>query len=101
VAAPAATPAGATETGPVRAIASAANAFNPEVSLILQGQYVNTKDIPNRTITGFWPNQLDNLRGFSINETELVIGGSIDPYWRGQAVLGNRPVVTVFPPGCR
>ena len=39
--APAATPAGATETGPVRAIASAANAFNPEVSLILQGQYVS------------------------------------------------------------
>jgi hypothetical protein len=85
--APAATPAGATETGPVRAIASAANAFNPEISLILQGQYANTKDIPNRTITGFWPNQLDNLRGFSINETELVIGGSIDPYWRGQAVF--------------
>jgi len=85
--APAATAAGATETGPVRAIASAANAFNPEVSLILQGQYANTKDVPNRTITGFWPNQLDNLRGFSINETELVIGGSIDPYWRGQAVF--------------
>jgi hypothetical protein len=57
------------------------------VSLILQGQYVNMKDIPNRTITGFWPNQLDNLRGFSINETELVIGGGIDPYWRGRAIF--------------
>ena len=81
------TPAGETGTGPVRAVAAAANAFNPEVSLILQGQYVNTKDIPDRKISGFWPNRLDNLRGFSINETELIIGGSIDPYWRGQVVF--------------
>jgi len=74
--------------GPVVAAApTSASAFNPEVSLILQGQYVNTKDVPNRTITGFWPNQLDNLRGFSINETELVIGGGIDPYWRGRAIF--------------
>ena len=81
----------AAESPPPVAVAAAApssaSAFNPEVSLILQGQYVNTKDIPNRSITGFWPNQLDNLRGFSINETELVIGGSIDPYWRGQAIF--------------
>jgi hypothetical protein len=84
---PASPPAGATEAGPVRAVAAAANAFNPEISLILQGQYVNTKDIPNRRIAGFWPNPLDNLRGFSINETELVIGGSIDPYWRGRAIF--------------
>ena len=84
---PAPTPAGETATGPVRAVAAAANAFNPEVSLILQGQYANTKDIPDRKISGFWPNRLDNLRGFSINETELIIGGSIDPYWRGQVVF--------------
>jgi len=80
----------ATGTAPATvatAAPSSASAFNPEVSLILQGQYANTKDIPNRGITGFWPNQLDNLRGFSINETELLIGGSIDPYWRGQAVF--------------
>ena len=86
-AAPAPAPAGETGTGPVRAVAAAANAFNPEISLILQGQYVNMKDIPDRTISGFWPNRLDNLRGFSINETELIIGGSIDPYWRGQVVF--------------
>jgi hypothetical protein len=71
----------------VAAATTSASAFNPEVSLILQGRYVNTKDIPNRTITGFWPNSLDNLRGFSINETELVIGGGIDPYWRGRAIF--------------
>ncbi len=73
------------------AVASAAptstSAFNPEVSLILQGQYANTKDVPKRSIAGFWPNQLDNVRGFSINETELIISGGIDPYWRGQAIF--------------
>ncbi len=86
----AASPAVADRPAPAAVAAAAptsASAFNPEVSLILQGQYVNSKDIPNRSISGFWPNQLDNQRGFSINETELVIGGGIDPYWRGQAIL--------------
>lgn len=84
------TPPAAAPAAPVVATApaaSSASAFNPEVSLILQGQYANTKDIPNRSISGFWPNPLDNLRGFSINETELVISGGIDPYWRGQAIF--------------
>ena len=31
---------------------AAANAFNPEVSLILQGQYRNAKDVPGRAISG-------------------------------------------------
>ena len=32
-----------------------ASSFNPEVSLILQGQYRRMKDVPERGITGFWP----------------------------------------------
>lgn len=65
-----------------------ANAFNPEVSLILQGQYRNMKNIPGRAITGFFPSgEGSNRRGFSVDETELVLAASIDPYWRGQAIV--------------
>ncbi len=28
-----------------------------------------------------------NKRGFSVDHTELILGASIDPYWRGQAIL--------------
>jgi hypothetical protein len=45
--------AGAAERRP--AAASSASGFNPEVSLILQGQYKNMKDVAERGITGFWP----------------------------------------------
>lgn len=73
---------------------AAASAFNPEVSLILQGQYAQMKNVPDRTITGFWPadGHADHgkgisTRGFSLNHTELIFSAGIDPYWRGQAVL--------------
>ncbi len=77
--------------------AASASRFNPEVSLILQGQYKNMKDVAERGITGFFPAgghdhgegtiEGINKRGFSVDHTELVLGASIDPYWRGQAVL--------------
>jgi hypothetical protein len=76
-------------------LASSAAAFNPEVSLILQGQYAQMKNVPDRTITGFWPagghdhdgGKGVTTRGFSLNHTELVFSGGIDPYWRGQAIF--------------
>ncbi len=72
-----------------------ANAFNPEVSLILQGQYRKMKDVEHRQISGFWPGTTHDHgddhgageRGFSIDHTELVLEASIDPFWRGKAVL--------------
>lgn len=72
-----------------------ANAFNPEVSLILQGQYRKMKDVEHRQISGFWPGTIHDHgddhgageRGFSIDHTELVLEASIDPFWRGKAVL--------------
>lgn len=68
---------------------AAASAFNPEVSLILQGQYKNAKNVPNRAITGFAPASSEsmNTRGFSVDETELVLAANVDPYWRGQAIV--------------
>ena len=90
VAAAPANPSPAPQAAPVTQIASAsASAFNPEVSLILQGAYRNMKDISNRQISGFVtaPDSESASRGFSIDESELVLGASIDPYWRGRAIL--------------
>lgn len=100
--APAGAPVSASASGaPVQSagarpsLASSAAAFNPEVSLILQGQYAQMQNVPNRTITGFWPagghdhdgGKGVTTRGFSLNHTELVFSGGIDPYWRGQAIF--------------
>ena len=77
--------------------AAPATGFNPEVSLILQGQYRNMKNIPDRQISGFWPGTTHDhgdgdghsaaQRGFSIDHTELVFEANIDPFWRGKAVF--------------
>ena len=82
------------ETSPPAAPATSANAFNPEVSLILQGQYAQMQNVPDRTITGFWPagghddhGKGVSTRGFSLNHTELIFSAGIDPYWRGQAIF--------------
>ncbi|MGE5472334.1 MAG: TonB-dependent receptor [Bacteroidota bacterium] len=83
-----ATPPLAPET-PASAGPASAGSFNPEVSLILQGQARRMQDIPNRAITGFFPSGVEgaNKRGFSVDETELVLAANIDPYWRGQAIV--------------
>ncbi|AXS78739.1 carbohydrate porin [Dechloromonas sp. HYN0024] len=71
-----------------RQSATSANAFNPEISLILQGQYRNAKNVPGRGITGFVSGGDGlNTRGFSVDETELVLAANIDPYWRGQVIV--------------
>ena len=61
------------------------NAFNPDISLILQGAYI---DRPGgaRPISGFMPSggsygSVD--RGFTLDDTELVLSSNIDPYLRG------------------
>ncbi len=94
-AAPMAQPAPEADRAP--APSSAASGFNPEVSLILQGQYRNIKKLDERGITGFVPAgghdhgdgaiESVNKRGFSVDHTELVLAANVDPYWRGQAIL--------------
>ena len=81
---------------PVRGTSSASS-FNPEVSLILQGQYKDMKNGAGRGITGFIPAaghnhgtgtiEGINKRGFSVEHTELVLAANIDPNWRGQAIV--------------
>ncbi|KXB30050.1 hypothetical protein AT959_11745 [Dechloromonas denitrificans] len=89
-------PAPVAESRPVAA-ATPASGFNPEVSLILQGQYKDMKNVAERGITGFVPAgghdhgsgtiEGINKRGFSLDHTELVFAANIDPYWRGQAII--------------
>ena len=65
-----------------------ANAFNPEISLVLQGAYVNQKDIADRHITGFMPLTTEQgARGFTLGSSELVFAANIDPYSRGRLNL--------------
>lgn len=66
-----------------------ANAFNPEISLTLQGAYKDQKDIPNRHFTGFLPTAEapGNTRGFSADASELSIAANADSWLRGYANL--------------
>lgn len=61
--------------------------FNPDISLILQGRYLNAKDIAERHISGFLPAGHDHgsERGFSLDHTELMLSANIDQAFRGQA----------------
>ncbi len=79
-----------TQAAPAEAASARASAFNPEISLILQGQYAHRDDIPERRITGFMPADDHGHgaeRGFSVEHTELVLSANVDPYWRGYANL--------------
>ena len=71
------------------------SAFNPAVSLILQGTYANTSQDPNTfQITGYVPSGGEvgpPKRSFGLAETELTISGNIDPYFRGVAIAALTP----------
>src|SRR5437868_12505751 len=82
-----------------RAPAAGTNAFNPDISLILQGTAATSSQDPNKfQITGFAPTGGEVApprRGFSLGESELVIASNIDPYFRGQLVASLTPDDTV------
>lgn len=70
---------------------SGANAFNPEISLILDAKYGNTsRDPGSYRIKGFVPNGGEiapPARSFSLGETELAISANIDHLFRGNVRL--------------
>ena len=74
---------------------SGEGAFNPAVSLILQGTYARTSRGPNNySITGFLPSGGDvgpPKRSFGLGETELALAANIDPYFRGVAIASLAP----------
>ena len=71
-----------------------AGAFNPEVSLILQGAYIDRAG-GERPITGFMPVERARARRARLHawtHTELVVAANVDPYSRGlrQSGAGRR-----------
>ncbi|MDR1660998.1 MAG: TonB-dependent receptor [Azoarcus sp.] len=78
-----------------RAAARSGSAFNPEISLILQGAYKSRKEVDERHLGGFTAAdhhhgdelESDNKRGFALDHSELVISANIDPNFHGQATL--------------
>ena len=71
------------------------NAFNPAVSLVLQGTFAKTSQDPNQfQITGYTPTGGEvgpPKRSFGLGESELVIAANIDPYFRGVAIMAIAP----------
>jgi hypothetical protein len=71
------------------------SAFNPEISLILQGTAASNSQDPNAyQITGFAPSggEVGPVpRGFGLGESELILSANVDPYFRGQLVAALTP----------
>jgi hypothetical protein len=83
-------------TAAVAAHAQAArDAFNPPMSIILQGTFARSSQDPETyKISGFAPSGGEvgpPRRGFSLAESELVLSGNIDPYFRGWLVAALTP----------
>jgi len=78
---------------------ASANAFNPEISLILSGNYANlSKDPGQRRLQGFVPSngeKLPETRSFNLGESELAISSNIDHLFRGNFRLSIAPDNTV------
>ena len=75
------------QTQPAAAPASAANSFNPEASLILQGSYTHQQQLADRHISGFMSagHNHGGGNGFNLDHTELVFSAHVDPLWHGHA----------------
>jgi hypothetical protein len=72
---------------PQHGAAAPGGGFNPEVSLTLQGQYRRMKEVPERSVTGYWPagghDHGAEERGFTLDRSELIVSANVNPYFRG------------------
>ena len=88
-------PASATAAPTATPRSAGPSAFNPAISLILQGTAAASSRDPNTyQITGFAPSGGEvspAARSFSLGESELVVTANIDPYFRGQLVAALTP----------
>jgi hypothetical protein len=70
-------------------------AFNPAVSLVLNGVYSNlSQDSARYRITGFAPTGGDvapSKRGLSLGESELALAANVDHYFRGTLIAALQP----------
>jgi hypothetical protein len=74
-------------------------AFNPAVSVILNGSYGNLSQDPARyQITGFMPSGGDagpGNRGLSLGESEIALAANVDHYFRGSMIATIQPNDTI------
>ena len=72
-----------------------ASAFNPAISLILNGSYANLSRDPSLyRLQGFIPSGGEvgpGVRSFSLGESELTLSASIDPTFSGRLTAATRP----------
>jgi hypothetical protein len=79
---------------PVAPVA-AANAFNPNISVVLGGTYANLSQDPTQyRFQGFVPPQGEvgpGQRSFNLGESELTMSANIDPRFSGQLTFALSP----------
>ncbi len=93
---PVAAAAPAPEPAPVAsAPARTSNAFNPSISVILAGTYVDTSQDPaDYHIAGFMPNGGEigpGERSFNLGESEVTFAASVDPYFSAALTMALTP----------
>ena len=79
---------------PSTAPATSASAFNPAISLVLQGRYANLSRRPAEfAIAGFAPADEagPGRRGFSLGESELVLSANVDDRFSGTFIAALSP----------
>ncbi|MEN3355930.1 MAG: hypothetical protein V7640_4088 [Betaproteobacteria bacterium] len=89
----------AEETAVAAGRRSGENAFNPAISLILQGTWARTSQDPNNFfISGFVPSGGEvgpPKRSFGLGESELAVTANIDPFFRGVLIASLTSEKTV------
>jgi len=87
----------AAEPAPAPTAASASTglaAFNPAVSLVLQGRYANLSQDPSAFAIAGFPlggEAGSGKRGFSLSETEMTLSANADDRFYGQATISIAP----------
>ena len=73
--------------------ASSIAAFNPALSVVLQGSYANLSSDPMHSqIYNFLPSGADvNKRGFSLGESELAMYANVDDKFYGNLIASLKP----------
>ena len=80
------------------AASSSISAFNPAISVVLQGRYANLSQDPSRfAIAGFAPGGEigPGKRGFGLGESELAMYANVDDKFAGNLIVSLSPENTV------
>ena len=80
------------------AASSSISAFNPAISVLLQGRYANLSQDPSRfALAGFAPGGDigPGRRGFSLGESELAMFANVDDKFAGNLIVSLSPENTV------